>query len=604
MWRSQAIVLSVLLLVSLALLLAPVLTTGSEGALAVAREPARGVCTPCHTSEKPTSENPCLRTCPRSAVAPIIAESTTDRAPRTPPDVVMLDDLEDLYLPVPFDHKGHASMSEMTTGCQACHHHSPADEEHPACRSCHGAAKDKDDIRMPGLKGAYHRQCLNCHLEWSHDTACSVCHLPKLQRGIPTEPTAQPSAQEVVDRMNPPVQWKTTYVFETPEAPEPIVTFHHADHIQTFSVRCVQCHRGASCGHCHDETISRDGSGRHGGSQRLKNTCFACHKESNCSFCHGDARRPSFDHASDAGWPLEPYHADVPCGDCHGPATDFSVPSKACWACHERRPIGSRDGAIRNLIAIGDVGDTQCLTCHTDMKDRFSQAACVHGPAADGTGCAACHTEPHSPTSRPPRDRMRDFCLGCHDRPIDTGHGRPLRDIAAALVDRPNHHGPIREGNCCACHEPHASDHARLLTGKYASGFYAPFDIKQYELCFRCHNQEQVSKESGTVLTGFRKGDLNLHWLHVNREKGRTCRACHEIHASRQPFHMRESVPFGDSGWMLPVNYQRTDTGGTCTPGCHVAKSYSRDHAARALTPAATARPPLVASQDAKDVRQ
>ena len=37
---------------------------------------------------------------------------------------------------------------------------------------------------------------------------------------------------------------------------------------------------------------------------------------------------------------------------------------------------------------------------------------------------------------------------------------------------------------------------------------------------------------------------------------------------------MRESVPFGSGGWMLAINFQRTPTGGSCTPGCHAEKKY------------------------------
>ena len=32
------------------------------------------------------------------------------------------------------------------------------------------------DLRQPSLKGAYHRQCINCHLDWSHENACGFCH--------------------------------------------------------------------------------------------------------------------------------------------------------------------------------------------------------------------------------------------------------------------------------------------------------------------------------------------------------------------------------------------------------------------------------------------
>jgi hypothetical protein len=63
----------------------------------------------------------------------------------------------------------------------------------------------------------------------------------------------------------------------------------------------------------------------------------------------------------------------------------------------------------------------------------------------------------------------------------------------------------------------------------------------------------------------------------VNRErKGRTCRACHETHASNKAKHIRDSVPFGPGGWELPIGYEKTATGGSCAPGCHSAYTYDR----------------------------
>ena len=84
-----------------------------------------------------------------------------------------------------------------------------------------------------------------------------------------------------------------------------------------------------------------------------------------------------------------------------------------------------------------------------------------------------------------------------------------------------------------------------------------------------------MTEAETTTVTDFRDGSRNLHFVHVNKtRKGRTCRACHETHASRRPNHIRESVPFGN--WQLPVNYEKTDDGGSCAPGCHRPETYSR----------------------------
>lgn len=78
-------------------------------------------------------------------------------------------------------------------------------------------------------------------------------------------------------------------------------------------------------------------------------------------------------------------------------------------------------------------------------------------------------------------------------------------------------------------------------------------------------------------LTNFRDGDLNLHYLHVNRDKkGRSCRTCHEIHGSDLPAHVATSVPFEGSGWPLPIGFKKTPSGGSCAPGCHKPYGYDR----------------------------
>ena len=95
-------------------------------------------------------------------------------------------------------------------------------------------------------------------------------------------------------------------------------------------------------------------------------------------------------------------------------------------------------------------------------------------------------------------------------------------------------------------------------------------------MCFGCHNKEVATKEFTETLTDFRNGKLNLHFLHVNREKGRSCKACHEVHAGSQEKHIAKDVPYGKSNWMLPINYTKTETGGSCVVGCHKVKPYDR----------------------------
>ena len=90
-------------------------------------------------------------------------------------------------------------------------------------------------------------------------------------------------------------------------------------------------------------------------------------------------------------------------------------------------------------------------------------------------------------------------------------------------------------------------------------------------------------KETDTV-TGFRNGTKNLHLVHVaDPKRGRTCRACHSTHASTNPMHMAETVPFGN--WQMPIDFTRTRTGGSCASGCHRKLSYDRENPVKLTGP-------------------
>jgi len=118
------------------------------------------------------------------------------------PDTVILDKLVNLYQAAEFDHEMHVEIAE---DCTLCHHHSvgipAADEkcarchntesvlESVACEDCHSAEpfsaqylSEKEaevgpyHLDKPGLKAAYHLNCLNCHVEMGGPEGCEDCH--------------------------------------------------------------------------------------------------------------------------------------------------------------------------------------------------------------------------------------------------------------------------------------------------------------------------------------------------------------------------------------------------------------------------------------------
>jgi predicted CXXCH cytochrome family protein len=202
-------------------------------------------------------------------------------------------------------------------------------------------------------------------------------------------------------------------------------------------------------------------------------------------------------------------------------------------------------------------------------------ASHTHAPVTSERRCLNCH-DPHAggDSSLLVTD-MQTLCCECHDREIRLPDGGTLADIKQVLETGTHLHGPASEGNCAACHRSHGGDHFRMLRAAYPPGLYESFDEQRYALCFLCHDRQLASEATTKTHTGFRNGQANLHFVHVNRgKKGRTCRVCHQAHAGSNEKLIRESISFG--GWELPIGFNRTEHGGRCASGCHAAYEYNR----------------------------
>lgn len=72
------------------------------------------------------------------------------------------------------------SHADRLSICGACHHQSPPSKNPPSCISCHGKPFDPAFPNRPGIKAAYHQQCMGCHtqlnLEKPKATDCQGCH--------------------------------------------------------------------------------------------------------------------------------------------------------------------------------------------------------------------------------------------------------------------------------------------------------------------------------------------------------------------------------------------------------------------------------------------
>jgi len=289
---------------------------------------------------------------------------------------------------------------------------------------------------------------------------------------------------------------------------------------------------------------------------------------STCILCHQapDPARHRFKLTAEGG---------ALCASCHGVMTDkeykhLPVSAGLCTVCHDPHqadyPKQLRFPSTAEL----------CFSCHD--KNKF-EGAVAHGPVAGGQ-CLKCH-DPH--TSEYPgltRAAEPDLCFSCHDRDLKAADGKRLPSSQRNFDNtKLTHHLPFGAGLCQACHYPHSSPNYRLLKSPYPESFYASYSKDKY-ICFTCHDEKAFREPRTLTATAFRNGNLNLHYRHVNRKKGRTCRACHHHHGAENPRLIRKTVPFGNR-YITIDDFELTETGGKCASTCHTVMRYDRVEAVR-----------------------
>jgi len=117
------------------------------------------------------------------------------------PKKVVIGKLSKEYEPVDFPHsKISDSISDRikesklaeyfhgskNTLCQGCHHNSPDSSKPPKCIACHDKPFKDENLSKPGIKGAYHIQCMECHKEMGvkKPSECIDCHKRKRVKNI------------------------------------------------------------------------------------------------------------------------------------------------------------------------------------------------------------------------------------------------------------------------------------------------------------------------------------------------------------------------------------------------------------------------------------
>ncbi len=340
-------------------------------------------CKTCHSCDVPTKQNPCLIPCPRDEMI------TVDESAEKGPNIVKLNKLEKKYMPVMFSHKAHAQMSQMYGGCSNCHHHN-AIGPIQSCSNCHSKERKRVDLSKPDLEAAYHRQCINCHRNWSHSNDCTSCHALRTNSKVKITGTTQV-------KVHPKVEEPNRIIFETNYDDGKVVTFYHEEHINKFNITCSSCHENDNCTSCHDKLkynkavflqfdkpvkISKTDSDHH-------KPCFSCHENDDCTVCHKDKISGPFNHAKAAGWALNKFHGKLSCQKCHGSSNKFVKLNNSCISCHKNFKQGSFNHKVTGLQLNETHSSLDCSDCHEE--NNFSKK-----PA-----CTNCHDDKSFPKDKP-----------------------------------------------------------------------------------------------------------------------------------------------------------------------------------------------------------
>lgn len=511
--------------------------------------------------------------------------------------------------------------------CVMCHspHSSPNSslltEKLPVlCFNCHESF-DKKQSHSPVKEG----ECMACHSAHESDNAslllekeasdlCLTCHDLEIGENHKVHEAMQMGS--CTDCHNPHHSDNSGLLVES----KPQLCLNCHDNIQQQIESkyphaaavddCSNCHAAHSsekssllndnipglCYTCH-ETFDK----KNGHPPAVEGECLSCHnvhgsenpkllteKESRnlCLMCHDLGMENSrVQHAPVIGGECtdchNPHHSDQNsllqtekpqlCFNCH---IDLSSSSRMshrhepflddCFNCH--LPHHSQEDHL-----LVDQSKSLCLTCHDNINEEINSKKIVHGAMKDEVSCIKCHNPHASNEQGMLKDENKTVCLSCHDKEIPTPYGS-VRDIKTQIENDKHVHEPVKEG-CIDCHKPHAEDNPFLLNEFYAPLKYVPSNANNFEMCFSCHDKQLMTLKRVVVITRFREGDRNLHYVHLQGNKARNCNFCHDVHSSNQEHLIKSKSQFGQ--WSMPIEYKANLNGGSCLSGCHEKKEYS-----------------------------
>ncbi|MCP2598530.1 cytochrome c3 family protein [Candidatus Aminicenantes bacterium AC-335-L06] len=233
------------------------------------------------------------------------------------------------------------------------------------------------------------------------------------------------------------------------------------------------------------------------------------------------------------------------CKTCHTSIRLYHPEEADCSNCHADHSSGSPKLLLDKIPAL-------CWNCHEENVKMESK----HFPFSEGE-CLECHVAHGNKEDYFLAESLPNICLECHGEINE-------------LMERNFVHPPVEE-DCTTCHSPHSSDFPKLLKDFISLRFYELYTPLKYQLCFQCHDRKDIFGSN----SGFVKGDINLHKVHVQKRKGRTCFVCHDPHASDQGYLLRERIPFGKF-WFIKLKLEEKNGQKSCLPSCHQKENYGK----------------------------
>lgn len=194
-----------------------------------------------------------------------------------------------------------------------------------------------------------------------------------------------------------------------------------------------------------------------------------------------------------------------------------------CMKCHNMTSNIPTDGE-----AFDDVAETTCFDCHKGMLNTRS----THAPTANWL-CTYCHTgeadaynmEDEGKSRYIWPDPISKVCAGCHDQ-VDNWQANKYG------------HGPVNDGRCMRCHNPHGSNNEFFLRKPI------------WKLCTTCHTEKAIP--GNHIVAGFVFGrNKGAHPTKDRADPARpgrdfVCTSCHNPHGSSGIYllRMKGSRPF------------------------------------------------------------